>query len=307
VVTLLTGRTGQLGRALAPRLSEFGPVVAPPRAELDLTDAGAIARVMRRVQPDLIVNVAAYTAVDRAETERDVALATNSRAPGMLAREAVRHGTAVVHFSTDYVFDGAKEGAYEETDEPAPLSWYGETKLAGERAVQRSGAPYLIFRLSWVYSLRGPSFLRTMLRLFAEQDVIRVVDDQHGSPTWSSAIAEGVVAAVERTTRSSGGVAAGVRAVQGTYHLSAAGRTTWYGFASRILEYARSSPAVGHSLATRIDPISSERYPLPAPRPQNSVLANRRFRDTFGLSLPSWDDQLEDCLSELSKAAVAVA
>jgi dTDP-4-dehydrorhamnose reductase len=307
MVTLLTGRTGQLGRALAPRLSEFGPVVAPTRVELDLTDAESIARVMQRVQPDLVVNAAAYTAVDRAETERDLALATNSRAPGCLAGEAARHGAAIVHFSSDYVFDGEKAGAYEETDEPAPLSWYGETKLAGERAVERSEAPHLIFRLSWVYSLRGPSFLRTMLRLFAERDVVRVVDDQHGSPTWSCAIAGGVVAAVEQATRHPEDVAKGVRTVQGIYHVSATGRTTWHGFATRILEHARSSPGVGHDLAVRIDPIPSERYPLSAARPRNSVLSNRRFRDTFGLSLPNWETQLEECLSELSEAAAAVA
>jgi dTDP-4-dehydrorhamnose reductase len=275
-----------------------GRVHALDRAALDLTDSDAIRRTVRWLRPDLIVNAAAYTAVDRAEAEPDLAMAVNGRAPGLLAREAARAGAAMVHFSTDYVFDGRKDVPYREDDPTAPLNCYGRSKLAGEARVLGGEAPGLVFRVSWVYDGYRNNFVTTMLRLFEEQAELKVVDDQYGSPTWSRAIAGAVTDVLVHLGQGEGGIDHGLRSARGLYHLSASGSVTWCAFARAILRKARSLP--GRQVkARRISAIPSTSYPQPAGRPTNSVLSNGRFRNTFGFSLPSWEQQLEECLSQL--------
>lgn len=297
---LLVGTTGQLGSELARTLPGLGDVRPVTRDELDLADPAGIAPVVRRHRPDLIVNAAAYTAVDSAESDPATARAVNGIAPGRLAREVGRLGGAIVHFSTDYVFDGRKDGPYGETDEPAPLNVYGRSKLEGERRVRDSGAAFHTFRLGWVYGGDHGNFLATALRLLEEREELRMVVDQRGSPTWSRPIAAAVTRVLGAAAAHPDGIVAGVRARQGLYHLSAGGETTWYGFASAILEWVREFGTRG--LATRrIRPIPTEAYPLPAARPTNSVLCNDRFRSRFGFSLPAWEEQLAECLSDLQR------
>lgn len=272
---LLTGRTGQVGSALESVLA--GDLVATERSTLNLADSGAIRRVVREVKPDAIVNAAAYTAVDRAESERELAMAINAAAPGALAEEARRLGALLVHYSTDYVFDGEKREPYVEDDAPNPLNAYGASKLAGEQAILASGCRYLILRTSWVYGPRGGNFMLTILRAARERPELRVVDDQVGAPTSSLAIAR----ATAQLLRTPGAA--------GLYHLSAAGKTSWCGFARAILERA--------AIATPVVPIRSADYPSPARRPRNSLLDNSRLRSAFSLSLPSWEEGLAEVMA----------
>lgn len=286
---LITGRDGQLGWELQRTLAPLGEIIALSRAELDLANIDAIRHVVRETGPDLIVNAAAYTAVDKAETERDLAFAINDMAPGVLAEEAKRLNAAIVHFSTDYVFDGSKGAPYEEIDAPHPQSVYGESKLAGEKAVAASGASHLILRTSWVYGLRGKNFLRTIQRLAAERDELRVVDDQIGAPTWSRMIAEGTAAVLAQCLHH-GRVAPVLQDRGGLYHLSCAAQTSWFGFASAIV--------AGQPKRPRMTPITTAEYPLPAPRPAYSVLANAKLARAFGVALPGWDEALRLCLAD---------
>ena len=299
---LLTGRTGQVGSELLRLLPEIGEVVAPDRHELDLLNPDSIGRAVREIRPELIVNAAAFTAVDAAETQEAQAHAINANAPGVLAEEAKKIGAAVVHYSTDYVFDGSKRTPYEEADSGAPINLYGKTKLAGEQAVVAAGVPHLIFRTAWVYSTRGRNFLRAILRLATEKEELRVVRDQFGAPTWSRAIAEATVKILAQLTSQDGSAANSLLRVSGIYHLTAAGETTWYDFARAILEEAfHLSPAVewfeeatrGRPLITRrIIPITTAEYPTPAARPAFSVLSNSHLIRTFGVELPHWREQL---------------
>ena len=299
---LLTGRTGQVGSELLRLLPKIGEVVAPERHELDLLNPDHIRCVLREIQPKLIVNAAAFTAVDAAETQEAEAHAINAEAPGVLAEEAKKIGAAVVHYSTDYVFDGTKRAPYEEADAAAPINVYGKTKLAGEQAVRAAGVPHLIFRTAWVYSTRGRNFLRTILRLATEKEELRVVRDQFGSPTWSRDIAEATVKILTQLTSQGNSTADLFSPVSGIYHLTAAGETTWYDFARAILEeVAHLSPAVswfaeathGKPLITRrIIPIATREYPTPAARPVFSVLSNSRLIQTFGVELAHWRAQL---------------
>ena len=275
---LLTGPTGQVGWELAPRLAKLGEVIAPDRQALDLANAGGIRARVRDLRPDVIVNAAAYTAVDRAESEPDLALAINGVAPGVLAEEAKRLGALLVHYSTDYVFDGTKEGAYVEDDATNPLSVYGRSKLAGEQAIRAAGGRHVILRTSWVYSGRGHNFLRTMLRLGAERPELRVVGDQRGAPTWARDIAEATVQLLPRPP-------------EGLFHLTAAGATTWYEFACEIMRQAGLSPAIHR--------IGAAEYPTAAQRPANSVLDNGRIRAAAGVVMPAWDESLARCLAEI--------
>jgi dTDP-4-dehydrorhamnose reductase len=277
VKILLTGPTGQVGWELAPQLAKLGEVVAPDRTALDLADADAIRARVRDLKPDVIVNAAAYTAVDRAESEPDRAAAINGTAPGVLAEEAKRVGALLVHYSTDYVFDGTKAAPYTEDDAPRPLSVYGRTKLEGERAIQASGCRHLILRTSWVYSGRGHNFLLTMLRLGAERPELRVVDDQRGAPTWARDIA---AATVELLANPPGGL----------FHLTAGGETTWHGFACEIMRKAGLTPVVHR--------IRSDEYRTAARRPANSVLDNARLRAAAGIVMPAWAESLAKCLAE---------
>jgi len=270
---LLTGRNGQVGWELQGALAPLGAVTALGRAELDLRDAGRIRDAVRTAKPDVIVNAAAYTAVDKAEAERDLAFAVNAAAPGILAEEAKRAGALLVHYSTDYVFDGTKGSPYTEADPTSPINVYGESKLAGEKAIQGSDCRFLIIRTSWVYGPRGSNFMLTMLRLARERPELRVVDDQIGAPTSSLAIAR----ATAQLLRPGAG---------GLYHLSAAGEVTWCGFARAILARA--------GIATPVRAIRTEDYPTPARRPRNSRLDCSRLRKDFGVTLAPWEDQLSE-------------
>jgi dTDP-4-dehydrorhamnose reductase len=277
VKIMITGPTGQVGWELAPPLGALGEVVALDRSALDLADPDAIRARVRELRPDVIVNAAAYTAVDRAESEPALALAVNGRAPGVLAEEAKALGALLVHYSTDYVFDGTKGAPYTEDDLPNPLSVYGRTKLEGERAIQASGCRQLILRTSWVYAGRGHNFLLTMLRLGAERRELRVVDDQRGAPTWARDIATATVRLLAQPPA-------------GLFHLTAAGETTWHGFACEIMRLAGLAPVVHR--------IRSDEYPTAARRPANSVLDNARVKSA-GIVLPPWQESLARCLAEI--------
>jgi dTDP-4-dehydrorhamnose reductase len=279
---LLTGAQGQVGFELARLLAPQGEVTATDRTLLDLASADAIVAAMRAHKPDLVVNAGAYTAVDLAEREREAAFAVNARAPQVFAEEAKRIGALLVHFSTDYVFDGTATAPYDEAAPTAPLNVYGQSKLAGEQAIAASGAAALILRTSWVYGLHGKNFLRTIQRLAAERDELRIVADQTGTPNWARALAEGTTRVVARGL-------ADLRERAGLYHLSSTGATTWHGFASAI---------VGDVARPRVVPIATADYPTPARRPAYGVLATARFERTFGFALPSWQDALAACLAE---------
>jgi len=270
---LLTGRNGQVGWELQKALAPLGELTALGRAELDLRDAGRIRAAVRASNADVIVNAAAYTAVDKAESERDAAFAVNATAPGVLAEEAKRSGALLVHYSTDYVFDGEKPAPYVEEDAPNPINVYGASKLAGERAIAASGCRHLILRTSWVYGPRGANFYLTMLRLARERPELRVVDDQVGAPTSSLAIARATAQLLRP-------------GAHGLYHLSAAGQTSWCGFARAILGRA--------GLATPVVAIRTEDYPAPAKRPRNSRLGCSRLRADFGVALAPWEEGLAE-------------
>lgn len=275
---LVTGAAGQLGRELATVLAPLGDVVALDRSGLDLARPDDIVAVLRDVAPALVVNAAAYTAVDRAEAEPDAAFAVNARAPGILAAEARRLDALVIHYSTDYVFDGASPEPRDEAAPARPLNVYGASKLEGERAIETAGGLALVFRTSWVYAGSGRNFLTTIERLAAERDELRIVDDQHGTPNWSRELARATATLVARGLP-------WLAERRGLYHLSARGATTWYGFARAIL---------GDAADVRIVPIASADHPTPARRPAWTILDTRRFTATFGFELPHWLDTLRE-------------
>src|SRR6202451_210200 len=291
---LLTGKNGQLGDDLQQMLPRLGEVIVTDREQCDLSRPAQIRNLIRYVHPDLIVNAAAYTAVDQAEKDEALACAINSEAPAVMAEEAKKIGAALVHYSTDYVFDGAKNSPYAENDLPNPISAYGRTKLAGEQAVRDSGADHLIFRTEWVYSRRGKNFLLTILRLATQREELRIVRDQVGAPTWSREIARATVQALEQICNREGGLSD----VSGTYHMTAAGVTNWHEFAAAILEEAShaSETAPWFAAATggnpiitrRVIPIATKEFPTPARRPAYSILSNARLLSTFGVQLLDW-------------------
>lgn len=278
---LLTGGQGQVGWELRRTLAVLGEVIAPGRDALDLASADSIVAAVRTARPGLIVNAAAYTAVDQAESESDLAMRVNGYAPGILAEEAHKAGAMLVHYSTDYVFDGSKAAPYVEADPVAPLNAYGRTKLAGEQAVMASGAAHLILRTSWVYAPRGRNFLLTVRKLGRERKELKIVDDQIGAPTPARMIAEATAHLVSGNPAESAGI----------YHLSAAGQTSWHEFAAEILR--------GVEGAAMVRPIPTSEYPTPARRPKNSLLDNSRFLKHFGFALPDWRVGLQLCLEEL--------
>ncbi|MBU1396881.1 MAG: dTDP-4-dehydrorhamnose reductase [Gammaproteobacteria bacterium] len=286
---LLTGVNGQVGWELQRTLAPLGEVIAVDRSRLDLADTAGIRRAVDAIAPDLIVNPAAYTAVDQAESEPDLAHAINAAAPGELAQAAAARGIPLVHFSTDYVFDGKKSAAYTEADAPNPLGVYGATKLAGEQAVTRAGAPHLILRTSWVYGLRGRNFLLTMQRLLHERDTLAVVDDQFGAPTWSRLIAEATALVVARWLDRPDQIA-----TSGIYHLSCDGRTSWHGFTAAI----RAQLAETDAKLARLTAIPTTSYPTPAARPANSQLDGNKLAAAFGVRLPDWEAALALCLGQ---------
>jgi dTDP-4-dehydrorhamnose reductase len=331
---LLTGKNGQVGSELARLLAPVADLTALGRRELDLAKPDDIRRAIAEARPELIINAAAYTAVDQAEKEESLARAVNADAPGLLAEEAKRIGAFVIHYSTDYVFDGAKRSPYIENDPTNPLGAYGRTKLAGEEAIRRSGVPHLIFRTAWVYGTSGKNFLLTILRLASTREELRIVNDQFGAPTPARAIAVATAriirvsrAALPADTKtggetpalqhtSPGGGAAETAALlarsAGTYHLTSAGETTWHEFAAAICDaahtlipsdapqkapaWAAAATAGQPIICRRVIPITTAEYPTPARRPAYSVLSNAKFASTFGFSLSDWRSELAETI-----------
>lgn len=285
---LLTGINGQLGWELQRTLQALGTVIALDRTQLDLANPDQIRAVLSEIKPAIIINPAAYTAVDKAESETELATAINATAPGVLAEAAKQLDALLVHYSTDYVFDGSKLSPYTEDDPTGPINLYGRSKLAGEQAIQSTGCRHLIFRTSWVYGLRGQNFLNTMLRLANERDELRVVADQVGAPTWSRMLAETTALALARHDGQ-----------QGLYHLAASGATSWHGFATAIISNAYRRGLLDKNPPVRR--ITSADFPTPARRPANSRLCCDRLQDDFSLWQPDWEAALQLCLASCNK------
>jgi dTDP-4-dehydrorhamnose reductase len=298
---LIIGDQGQLAWELQRTLAPLGAIIAAGRSSspvcIDLTRPVQLQEQVEKIRPDWIINAAGYTAVDRAEQEADLAMSVNGTAPGLLAQTAKRLGAFLVHYSTDYVFDGTASSPYTEEASPNPQSAYGKTKLAGERAIQGEGGEYLILRTSWVYASRGQNFLRTIRRLAREREELRIVADQQGAPTWARHIAEATAHIVARATVNE----ELRRSCPGIYHMTSGGCCSWYDFACRIIDFQRRHEAV---VTKTIAPITTKDYPLPAPRPPYSVLDNTKLRHTFGLALPDWDMALRQVHEELSLARI---
>ncbi len=291
---LLTGSQGQVGWELARTLLPLGEVVAASRAQADLSDLDGLRRSIRSIKPDIIVNAAAYTAVDKAETDQEQAFLINAQASGVLAEEAAICGALLIHYSTDYVFDGSKTGAYLEGDQTNPLNVYGQSKLAGEQAIQASTADFLILRTTWVYAARGNNFVKSILRLAQEREELNIVADQIGAPTWARLIAESTAHILRQAQqeRQQGGFKPGI------YNLTSTGETSWHGFAEKIIELAKQQE--GLSIKTqRVNPIPTSAYPLPATRPANSRLSTQRLQKHYQLALPSWETALQLCMDEI--------
>ncbi|MEX5582178.1 dTDP-4-dehydrorhamnose reductase [Pseudomonas lurida] len=284
---LITGQHGQVSRELQRHLQGLGELIVLGRDQLDLANPDQIRQQVRAHRPDLIINAAAHTAVDQAESEPEVAFAINAIAPGVLAEEAKALGIPLIHYSTDYVFDGSKPAPYTEADTPNPLGVYGQSKLAGEQAIAAVGGEHLILRTSWVYSSHGKNFLLTMQRLLQEKPQMRIVADQIGAPTWAGSIASSTRTLIERWQ-------AGEPGEWGVYHLTAGGETSWFGFAQAIGEHLRQQ---GKACAD-LEPIPSSAYPTPAKRPLNSRLDCTRLQQQWHVSQPHWQDALRECLAQ---------
>jgi dTDP-4-dehydrorhamnose reductase len=291
---LLTGKDGQVGFELVRALAPLGEVAAVSRADCDLADADQVRAMVRRVAPDVIVNPAAYTAVDKAESEREPASAVNARAPGILGEEAARLGALVVHYSTDYVFDGAGQAPWTESDTPAPKSVYGSSKLGGERALAEACARHLILRTSWVLGVHGGNFAKTMLRLATQREQLTVVDDQFGAPTSAALLADLTAHLVRQYARE------GASSFSfGTYHVAATGETSWYDYARFVLDAAHAAGTPLRAGAEDVLPVKTSAYPTAAKRPANSRLDTSLFRRTFGLRLPPWQEGVRHVLRHI--------
>jgi dTDP-4-dehydrorhamnose reductase len=292
----ITGANGQLGFELQRALAPLGEVTACGRDACDLSNPESICAAVRAAKPNVIFSAGAYTAVDKAESEPDLARAVNATAPGILGEEATKLGALVIHYSTDYVFDGTKTTAYREEDATNPLGVYGKTKLAGEEALAASGSGHLIFRTSWVFGAHGKNFIKTILRLAASRDKLRIVADQIGAPTGAALLADASTHIAARYLRDGRG-----NFPFGLYHLAAAGETSWQGFAQHIVAKATATDLKLQATLERILPITTPEYPTPAARPANSRLDTAKFRAAFGLHLPDWRhgaDQVLDVLLE---------
>ena len=285
---LITGNNGQVGYELERSLQGLGEIVAVGRNQMDLSDLQQVRDVIRSVKPDLIVNPAAYTAVDKAESEPELAMRINGEAPAVMAEEARKLGAGIIHYSTDYVFDGTKKTPYLETDPTCPVNVYGATKLAGEQAIQAAGVPHLILRTSWVYGMRGKNFLLTVMRLAAERNELRIVGDQFGAPTWCRTIADTTAQLVARLDVQGGAVEAMAGPLSGIYNLTSSGRTSWHGFTEEIVKHASITGA------PKVMPISTQEYPLPARRLHNSELSGARLR-ALNVHVPHWQHALALC------------
>lgn len=290
---LILGSSGQVGVELQRRMADAGEIIVLGRDTVDLARPEQMRGIVRSARPDVILNAAAYTAVDRAESEPDLARSINAVAPGVLAEEALRLGALLVHYSTDYVFDGSKTGSWLETDATNPLNVYGATKLAGEQAIQQVGGRFLIFRTSWVYGSHGKNFLLTMLRLGRERERLSIVDDQIGAPTTSSELAKATRDIVMSVLRENADSTAGW---SGVYHMTCSGSVSWCGFARAI--FARAGVLLDGK-KPEVAPISSNEYPTPARRPRNSVMSNEKVNAQFGVSLASWESALDHAMESL--------
>ncbi|MGE8263164.1 MAG: dTDP-4-dehydrorhamnose reductase [Stenotrophomonas sp.] len=296
---LLLGANGQLGQELRRALDPLGPIVATTRSGVlpdgsvcdvaDLDQPASLTALLDRIKPTMVINAAAYTAVDRAEQDRDAAWRANDESPGVMARWCAKHGVPMVHYSTDYVFDGQGSRPYLESDATAPLGVYGASKLAGEEAIRAAGGRHLIFRTAWVYASHSANFLRTMLRVGANRDVLRVVSDQVGTPTPAALIADVTAQALQHPGQ-----------LSGTWHLTASGQTSWHGFAEAIFAEALAMGVLAKVPA--VEAIPSSEYPTPAKRPAWSVLDNRRLQQDLGIELLAWQDGLNRVLAELASA-----
>ncbi len=291
---LVTGANGQVGWELRQSLAPLGEVIALDRAACDLARPAEAARILRAATPDIIVNAAAYTAVDRAEQEEELATLINGTAVGEIAETARQLGALLIHYSTDYVFDGRKDAPYAEDDVPHPISAYGRSKLAGERAIAQCGGRYLIVRTSWIYAARGHNFLKTVLRLARERDELRIVDDQIGAPTWARDLA----AATAVMTRQARQEIARDDFESGLFHVTGSGATSWFVFAQAVVKQAEQSGLLARK--SKIVPIASSEYPVAATRPKNSRLSGARARNRFMIALPEWEQSLALCMRELS-------
>jgi dTDP-4-dehydrorhamnose reductase len=291
---LVTGKNGQVGFELQRALAPLGEVVAVDRAECNLADAEAVRELVRRVAPDVIVNPAAYTAVDKAESDQQTAFAVNAQAPGVLGEEAARLGALVVHYSTDYVFNGAKGGSYAEADQPDPQSVYGSTKHAGERALAAANPRHLILRTSWVVGAHGGNFAKTMLRLAAERERLSVVADQFGAPTSAALLADLTAQLIRQHQREG---ADGFP--YGTYHVAASGETNWCDYARFVIGEALAAGKTLKAGPDAVTPLTTAEYPTPAKRPSNSRLDTSHFRSTFGLRLPPWQESVRHVLQQI--------
>lgn len=292
---LLFGKGGQVGWELQRSLAPLGELVTldADSQELcgDFTNLEGIAQTIRAVAPNVIVNAAAHTAVDKAESEAEFAHTINALAPSILAQEAKRSGAWLVHYSTDYVFDGSGDAPWLETDAAAPLSVYGKTKLEGEQTIIVSGCQHLIFRTSWVYAARGGNFAKTMLKLAQERDSLKVINDQIGAPTGADLLADVTAHAIRTALQRP--------EVSGLYHMVAGGETSWHGYASFVIEYARLAGINIKVAPEAIQPIPASAFPLPAPRPKNSRLDTHKLQNTFGLALPHWQNGVTRMLTEI--------
>jgi dTDP-4-dehydrorhamnose reductase len=295
---LLLGKNGQVGWELQRSLAPLGELVAPGRDDTalcgDLSNLDGLARTVQTVRPDVIVNAAAHTAVDRAESEPELAHTLNALAPGVLAREAGKLGAWLVHYSTDYVFDGSGSRPWTETDAPAPLSVYGRSKLEGERLIQAACPQHLIFRTSWVYAARGGNFAKTMLRLAQERERLTVINDQFGAPTGAELIADVTAHALRQCLRQPVGA--------GLYHLAASGETTWHGYANQVLALAKLIDSAIKIKATEVAPVPSSAFATAARRPLNSRLGCQKLQANFGLTLPNWACGVEKMMREVCEA-----
>ena len=297
---LVFGRIGQVGWELRHKLVCLGQVTAIEYPEIDFSKPDSIRAAVRAAEPAVILNAAAYTAVDKAESDPELATAINATAPGVIAEETKRLGSLLVHYSTDYVFDGAKLSPYVETDTPNPINVYGRTKLAGDQAIQAVGGDYLILRTSWVYGTRGSNFLLTMLRLAHERQELQIVDDQIGAPTSSECIAEATANILAQLLAPGG---RGLDGRGGIYNLTSTGETSWFGFAKALL--TKSSSNFGFTVPNLI-PIKTSEFPRPAKRPANSCLSCQRLGQTFGVTLPQWEDALSLVIDTLVEGSSRV-
>ena len=286
---LLTGKTGQVGGELNNILKDIGELVSVGREHLDLSKITSIEPAILDIQPDIIINAAAYTAVDKAEEESELAMTVNGIAPGVLAKAAKKIKASLIHYSTDYVFDGRSDTPYREENITCPLSIYGKSKLAGEKNIAEAGIPYLILRTSWVYSLQGKSFLRTIKKLAEEKDTLRIVDDQIGAPTWARSIALATRTIIKQYLKDGAD-----SSLSGIYHLTCQGKSSWYDFAKEILNISSASQN------TKLLPIPTSDYPTPATRPLYSLLSNEKLEKVFGFKMPHWHDSLKDCINSAS-------